>query len=142
MTGENPAEHEVAVVGGSPAGQTAPLYSTRLGHPTVLLGRGGGRAAMMREVHNLVDVREETSGNEYLGTGEEQLRGYDCNLERAVINARVILPGKKSPRTCRRVARDIGCGYSTKCLMGPPRFELRSDAPHAPRIPLPHGPAG
>jgi len=26
-------------------------------------------------------------------------------------------------------------------MMGPPRFELRSDAPHAPRIPLPHGPA-
>jgi hypothetical protein len=25
--------------------------------------------------------------------------------------------------------------------MGPPRFELRSDAPHAPRIPLPYGPA-
>jgi len=32
-----PAEYEVAVVGGGPAGQTAAIYSTRLGHRTVLL---------------------------------------------------------------------------------------------------------
>jgi len=80
-------EYEVAVVGGGPAGQTAALYSTRLGHRTVLLDRGGGRAAMMQEVHNLVGVREETSGNEYLATGKEQLREYGCDIERELISS-------------------------------------------------------
>jgi len=68
-------EYEVVVVGGGPAGQTAALYSTRLGHRTALVDRGGGRAAMMQEVHNLIGVTEETSGNEFLGVGKEQLEG-------------------------------------------------------------------
>ena len=55
-------EYEVVVVGGGPAGMTAALYSTRLGHNTAVVNRGGGRAAMMQEVHNLLGVREETSG--------------------------------------------------------------------------------
>ena len=84
---EDPAEYEVAVVGGGPAGQTAAMYSTRLGHRTVLLDRGGGRAAMMQEVHNLVGVHEETSGNEYLATGKEQLREYGCDVEREMISS-------------------------------------------------------
>jgi thioredoxin reductase (NADPH) len=85
MADDTPAEYEVAVVGGGPAGQTAALYSTRLGHQTVLLDRGGGRAAMMQEVHNLVGVREETSGNEYLATGKDQLREYGCDVEREMV---------------------------------------------------------
>ena len=84
---DNIEEYEVAVVGGGPAGQTAALYSTRLGHRTVLLDRGGGRAAMMQEVHNLVGVREETSGNEYLATGKEQLREYGCDIEREMVSS-------------------------------------------------------
>jgi thioredoxin reductase (NADPH) len=87
MTDDTPPEYEVAVVGGGPAGQTAALYSTRLGHRTVLLDRGGGRAAMMQEVHNLVGVREETSGNEYLATGKEQLREYGCDIEREMVSS-------------------------------------------------------
>jgi thioredoxin reductase (NADPH) len=66
-------EYEVVVVGGGPAGMTAALYSTRLGHSTALVNRGGGRAAMMQEVHNLIGVTEETSGAEFLGVGQEQL---------------------------------------------------------------------
>jgi len=31
--------------------------------------------------------------------------------------------------------------HPARKLVGPPRVELGSDAPHAPRIPLPHGPA-
>ena len=47
-------EYEVVVVGGGPAGMTAALYSTRLGHKTAVVSRGGGRAAMMKEVHNVL----------------------------------------------------------------------------------------
>jgi len=77
--------YDAVVVGGGPAGQTAALYSTRLGHRTALVDRGGGRAAMMQEVHNLIGTREETSGNELLGVGKEQLEEYGCDLHRDVI---------------------------------------------------------
>jgi thioredoxin reductase (NADPH) len=88
MADEFPTEeYEVVVVGGGPAGQTAALYSTRLGHRTALVDRGGGRAAMMQEVHNLIGVREETSGNEYLGVGKEQLEEYGCDLRRDVLTS-------------------------------------------------------
>jgi thioredoxin reductase (NADPH) len=80
-------EYEVVVVGGGPAGQTAALYSTRLGHQTALVDRGGGRAAMMQEVHNLIGVREETSGNEFLGVGKEQLEEYGCDLHRDMLTS-------------------------------------------------------
>ena len=73
-------EYEVVVVGGGPAGMTAALYTTRLGHRTALVNRGGGRAAMMQEVHNVLGVTEETSGAEFLGVGREQLEGYGCDL--------------------------------------------------------------
>jgi thioredoxin reductase (NADPH) len=64
---------------------TAALYSTRLGHDTAIVDRGGGRAAMMQEVHNLLGVREETSGGEWLGVGREQLEEYGCTIHRDVV---------------------------------------------------------
>jgi len=82
-----PEEYEVAVVGGGPAGQMAAMYSTRLGHRTALLDRGGGRAAMMQEVHNMIGIREETSGNELLATGKDQLREYGCDVHREMITS-------------------------------------------------------
>jgi thioredoxin reductase (NADPH) len=84
MTEDTPEreEYEVVVVGGGPAGQTAALYTTRLGHDTALVDRGGGRAAMMQEVHNVLGVHETTSGNEYLTTGKDQLAEYGCTLHR------------------------------------------------------------
>jgi len=80
-------EYEVVVVGGGPAGMTAALYSTRLGHQTAVVSRGGGRAAMMQEVHNLLGVREETSGAEFLGVGQEQLNEYGCDQHRDMVTS-------------------------------------------------------
>ena len=78
-------EYEVAVVGGGPAGLTAALYTTRLGHETALIDRGGGRAAMMADTHNVIGVTEETSGKEYLQTGLEQVKAYGGDHYRDMI---------------------------------------------------------
>ena len=71
-----PHDYEVAVVGGGPAGLTTALYTTRLGHETAVFDRGGGRAAMMQETHNVIGVPESVSGNEFLETAVEQLESY------------------------------------------------------------------
>ncbi len=84
-------EYEVAVVGGGPGGLSGALYTSRLGHDTVLIDRGGGRAAMMEDTHNVVGVPETVSGKEFLSTAREQVeaagadlvRGYVTDLERA-----------------------------------------------------------
>ncbi len=82
MTENAETEYEVVVVGGGPAGLTAALYLTRLGHPTAVVDRGGGRAAMMQDVHNVLGVTEENSGYDYLQIGQEQLEEYGCDLYR------------------------------------------------------------
>lgn len=94
MTDDLPLEeYEIVVVGGGPAGQTAVLYSTRLGHQTALVDRGGGRAAMMQNVHNLIGVPEETSvpstsaSEKYLGVGKDQLEEYGCDIHRDMITS-------------------------------------------------------
>ena len=56
MTGTDTTEYEVVVVGGGPAGLTAALYATRLNHDTAVVDRGGGRAAMMQDIHNVIGV--------------------------------------------------------------------------------------
>ena len=60
------SEYDVVVVGGGPAGLTAALYATRLGLDTALVDRGGGRAAMMQDTHNVIGVTEDVSGGEFL----------------------------------------------------------------------------
>jgi len=77
-----PSEYDVVVVGGGPAGQSAALYATRLGHRTAIVDVGGGRAAMIQDVHNLIGVPEDDSGMELLQTGREQLEGYGCDFYR------------------------------------------------------------
>ncbi|TKX74840.1 NAD(P)/FAD-dependent oxidoreductase [Halorubrum sp. GN11_10-6_MGM] len=78
-------EYEIAVVGGGPAGLTTALYGARLGHETVLIDRGGGRAAMMADTHNVIGVTEEVSGNEFLQTGREQVESYGGAFERGFV---------------------------------------------------------
>src|SRR6056297_1419752 len=80
-------EYDVVVVGGGPAGMTAALYNTRLGHRTAVVTRGGGRGAMMKEVHNVLGVTEETSGMEFLQIGTEQLEGYGCEIHRDMVSS-------------------------------------------------------
>ena len=82
---EDPATYEVAVVGGGPAGLSTALYTTRLSHDTVLIDRGGGRAAMMQDTHNVVGVTEDVSGNEYLQTGKEQIEAYGGDVVRGFV---------------------------------------------------------
>ena len=78
-------EYEIAVIGGGPAGLTTALYGARLGHETVLIDRGGGRAAMMADTHNVIGITEETSGNELLQTGREQVQSYGGTFERGFV---------------------------------------------------------
>jgi thioredoxin reductase (NADPH) len=78
-------EYQVAVVGGGPAGLTTALYTTRLGHDTVVINRGGGRAAMMLDTHNVIGVTEDVSGNEFLQTAVEQIQGYGAEYVRDVV---------------------------------------------------------
>ncbi|TKX82207.1 NAD(P)/FAD-dependent oxidoreductase [Halorubrum sp. SD626R] len=78
-------EYEIAVVGGGPAGLTTALYGARLGHETALIDRGGGRAAMMADTHNVIGVTEDVSGNEFLATGREQVESYGGTFERGFV---------------------------------------------------------
>jgi thioredoxin reductase (NADPH) len=56
--------YEVVVVGGGPAGLTAALYTTRLGHRTALVPREGDRYELVDAVHDLIGVSEDTAGAE------------------------------------------------------------------------------
>jgi thioredoxin reductase (NADPH) len=78
-------EYEVIVVGGGPAGLSTALYTTRLSHDTAVIDRGGGRAAMMLETHNVIGVTEDVSGNELLSTAREQIREYGADLHREAV---------------------------------------------------------
>jgi thioredoxin reductase (NADPH) len=86
MTDES-STYDVAVVGGGPAGLTAALYTTRLGHDTVVINRGGGRAAMMQDTHNVIGVTEETSGVEFLQTAQEQVQSYGADYVRGYVSS-------------------------------------------------------
>jgi len=112
-------KYEVVVVGGGPAGMTAALYSTRLGHTTAVVSRGGGRAAMMKEVHNLIGVKEETSGMEFLGVGNEQLEEYGCDIHRDMVSSctrssddKIQLSGNSGEYTAEMVV--LATGFNDK----------------------------
>ncbi len=87
MSDESHDEYQVAVVGGGPAGLTAALYTTRLGHDTIVIDRGGGRAAMMQDTHNVIGVPEDVSGNEFLGTAREQVESYGGDILQAYVES-------------------------------------------------------
>jgi thioredoxin reductase (NADPH) len=68
--------YEVVVVGGGPAGMTAALYATRLGHRTAVFEEEGGRHAAVSHVHNVYGVSEDVSGDELGKHAADQLRKY------------------------------------------------------------------
>ena len=78
-------DYDVAVVGGGPAGLTSALYTTRLGLDTLVVDRGGGRAAMMLDTHNVIGITEEVSGVEFLATAREQVAGYGADVRRGFV---------------------------------------------------------
>ena len=82
-----PEQYQVVVVGGGPAGLTTALYTTRLGHDTALIDRGGGRAAMMLDTHNVIGVPEAVSGVEFLQTALEQIQAYGADHFRSFVSA-------------------------------------------------------
>ncbi|MFC6785366.1 NAD(P)/FAD-dependent oxidoreductase [Halobaculum halobium] len=85
MNTDGEFDYDVTVVGGGPAGLTSALYATRLGLDTLVVNRGGGRAAMMRDTHNVIGVTEETSGNEFLQTAQEQVQSYGGEYRRGFV---------------------------------------------------------
>ena len=87
MSASDENGYEIAVVGGGPAGLTTALYGARLGHETVVIDRGGGRAAMMADTHNVIGVTEDVSGNEFLATAREQVASYGGEFERGFVSA-------------------------------------------------------
>ena len=82
---DDPERFDVVVVGGGPAGLTAALYTTRLGLDTAVINRGGGRAAMMLDTHNVIGVPESVSGNEFLQTAIDQIEGYGATYRRGLV---------------------------------------------------------
>jgi thioredoxin reductase (NADPH) len=80
-------EYDVVVVGGGPAGLTTALYATRLGQDTAVIDRGGGRAAMMADTHNVIGVTEDVSGVEFLETAKEQVQSYGGDVHREFVSA-------------------------------------------------------
>jgi thioredoxin reductase (NADPH) len=104
-------EYEVIVVGGGPAGLSAALYSVRLGHSTALVDRGGGRAAMMKDVHNLVGTTEEASGMEFLQIGQEQLEDYGCEIFRDLVSS----GGRTDDNRFRLCGNDVD--YVAECVV-------------------------
>ena len=112
-----PESYEVAVIGGGPAGLSAALYTTRLGHDTALIDRGGGRAAMMLDTHNVIGVPESVSGNEFLQTATEQVESYGADVVRDFItdieqtaDGRFRLSGNSTDIVADRVV--LGIGFS------------------------------
>ena len=109
--------YEVAVVGGGPAGLSAGLYATRLGHDTVVIDRGGGRAAMMLDTHNVIGVTEDVSGNEFLSTASQQVEEYGGDVVRDLVtdiertdDGRFRLGGNSTDVIADRIV--LGVGFS------------------------------
>ncbi|EMA00301.1 NAD(P)/FAD-dependent oxidoreductase [Haloferax denitrificans] len=112
---DEPREYEVVVVGGGPAGLQTALYTTRLGHDTALVDRGGGRAAMMLDTHNVIGVTEDVSGNEFLETARGQLEDYGTDIHRDFVtdaerldDGRFRLVGNEGEFVADRVVLGVG----------------------------------
>jgi thioredoxin reductase (NADPH) len=131
VTADEPSQttgqtHEVVVVGGGPGGLTSALYTTRLNHDTALVDRGGGRAAMMLDTHNVIGVTEDVSGGEFLRTALEQLEHYGTELHRDTVTD-IERTGEASPRFA--VETDGTTLYADAVVLSTGFNDLRPDPP-------------
>jgi len=120
-------DYEALVVGGGPAGMTAALYTTRLGHSTAIINAGGGRAAMMKDTHNLIGVTEDTSGIEFLNTGWEQLEQYGSDIIRDKVTST-----EKLSKNVFSVTTSSGESYTTENLVLATGFSDNTPDPPLP----------
>jgi thioredoxin reductase (NADPH) len=119
-------EYEVVVAGGGPAGLSAALYTTRLGHDTAVVDRGGGRAAMMLDTHNVVGVPESVSGVEFLETAVEQVESYGADYRRGLVTGVEPLDG---PEPRFRVETDDGALVADRVVLATGFSDARPDSP-------------
>ncbi|ADD03626.1 thioredoxin-disulfide reductase [Natrialba magadii ATCC 43099] len=101
-----PTAFDVVVVGGGPAGLSTALYCTRLGNRTALIDKGGGRAAMMQDVHNVVGIPEAMNGAKLLSTGKEQLEAYGCTVYQDTISSCSRSESDSTAETAEQEQRD------------------------------------
>jgi thioredoxin reductase (NADPH) len=118
--------HEVVVVGGGPGGLTSALYTTRLNHDTALVDRGGGRAAMMLDTHNVIGVTEDISGGEFLQTAKEQLDHYGTEQYQGTVTD-IEPTGEASPRFT--VETDGQTLYADAVVLSTGFNDIRPDPP-------------
>jgi thioredoxin reductase (NADPH) len=52
----------------------------------VVVNRGGGRAAMMQDTHNVIGITEDVSGVEFLQTAQQQVQHYGATYRRGFVN--------------------------------------------------------
>jgi thioredoxin reductase (NADPH) len=83
----DPSTYDVIVIGGGPAGLTAALYTTRLGHDTALVNREGGRYESVNRVHNLIGISKETRGSEITDLALDQLQEYGADHHLASVDS-------------------------------------------------------
>jgi len=121
-------EYDVVVVGGGPAGLTTALYTTRLGHDTAVINRGGGRAAMMLDTHNVIGVPESVSGNEFLQTAVEQVQSYGADYVRGTVTAvESVADDAGDPRF--RVESTAGEVHASRVVLSTGFNDVRPDPP-------------
>ena len=119
--------YDAIVVGGGPAGMTAAVYTARLGHSTVLINAGGGRAVMMKDTHNMIGITETTSGAEFVQTGSQQLEEYGVEQ----IRGKVVAAETNTDGT-RTVTTSQGDDYTGKNLVLATGFSDKHPDPPLP----------
>ncbi|WP_049927525.1 NAD(P)/FAD-dependent oxidoreductase [Halopiger goleimassiliensis] len=97
MSDRSIPSYEVVVIGGGPAGLTTALYTTRLGHPTAVFEKEGGRHAMVDHVHNLLGVSEDVSGQQLATHAVDQLEHYGGDFYPDAVES-VSMPDDEEPR--------------------------------------------
>lgn len=71
---------DCAIVGGGPAGLAAAIYLARFRRRTVLLDRGGSRAALIPTSHNLPGHPDGIAGRELLARMADQARRHGAEI--------------------------------------------------------------